>query len=76
MWMRLAPTINTMHESMDKKAIRGHYPVYHLLLERGPRVYAIASMSTDGVIAVDLHKGSVNGDVFHQRKPYSKHATI
>ena len=38
--------------------------MYHRLLERGPRVSAIAAMSTDGVIAVDLHKGSVNCDVF------------
>ena len=33
-------------------AIHGQYPVYHRLLERGPRV------------SVDMHKGSVNGDVF------------
>ena len=26
---------------------------------------AITAMSTDGVIAVDLHKGSVNGDIFN-----------
>ena len=45
-------------------ALYGRYPVYHRLLERGPHVFAIAAMSTDGVIAVDLHKGSVNGDVF------------
>ena len=41
-------------------ALRGQYPLYHRL---GPRVSAIAAMSTDGVIAVELHKGSVNGDV-------------
>ena len=45
-------------------AIRGQYPVCHRLLERGPRVSAIAVMSRDGIIALDLHKGSVNGDVF------------
>jgi len=45
-------------------AIRGQYPVYHRLLDRGPRVSAIAAMCTDGVIAVDLHRGSVNSDVF------------
>ena len=26
---------------------------------------SITAMSTDGVIAVDLHKGSVNGDIFN-----------
>ena len=45
-------------------AIRGQYPVYHRLLERGPRVSAIAAMSTEGVIALDLLKGSVNSDTF------------
>ena len=45
-------------------AICGQYPVYQRLLDRGPRTSAIAAMSKDGIIAVDLHKGSVNGDVF------------
>ena len=33
-------------------AIRGQYPVCHRLLERGPRVSAIAAMSRDGIIAL------------------------
>ena len=45
-------------------AICSQYPVCHRLLERGPRVSAIAAMSRDGIIALDVHKGSVNGDVF------------
>ena len=45
-------------------AIRGQYPLYHRFLGRGSRISSIAAMSTDGIIAVDMHRGSVNSDVF------------
>jgi len=55
--MRLAQIIKTMHESMDMHSVASTHAVYHRLLERGTRVSAIAAMSADGVIAVDLHQG-------------------
>ena len=45
-------------------AIRGERAVSHRLLGRGQRVSAIAAISTEGVVTVDLHKGSVDTDVF------------
>lgn len=52
------------HIRKYRYAVRGQYPVYHRLLERGPSTCAIAAISKDGIVAVHLHKGSVNGDVF------------
>ena len=45
-------------------ALRGERPVYHGLLHRGKRVSAIAAFCTDGVVAVELTLGTVDGDRF------------
>ena len=45
-------------------ALRGERPVYHRILHRGKRISAIAAMASDGVVAVELLKGSVNGETF------------
>lgn len=45
-------------------ALRGVTPNYHRALSRGQRINAIASMSADGIMALELVKGSVNGDIF------------
>ena len=45
-------------------ALRGERPVYHRLLHRGKRVSAIAAFCTDGVVAVELTLGTVDGDTF------------
>ena len=45
-------------------AIRGTTPVSHRLLARGQRVNAIAALSAEGIVAVDLVSGSVNGEKF------------
>ena len=49
-------------------AIRGITPVTHRLLARGQRVNAIVAMSAQGVVAVDIVTGSVNGE---QLDPHS-----
>ena len=46
-------------------AIRGETPEYHRLLVRGQRISAIAAISVDGLLAVDLFKGTVNSDQFY-----------
>ena len=45
-------------------AIRGQYPVYRHWFGRGQRISVVAAVSTDGVIALETHRGSVTGDVF------------
>ena len=45
-------------------AIRGTTPVSHRLLARGQRVNAVAALSAEGIVAVDLVSGSVNGEKF------------
>ena len=45
-------------------AIRGTTPVTHRLLARGQMVNAIAALSAQGVVAVDIVTGSVNGEKF------------
>ena len=42
-------------------ALRGERPVYHRILHRGKR---IAAMASDGIVAVELLKGTVNGEIF------------
>ena len=44
--------------------LRGEYPVYHRFLHRGQRISAIAALSADGVIALELTKGTVDGSKF------------
>ncbi len=41
-------------------SIRGEVPVCHRLLVRGQRVSAIAGISTDGLVALELSKGTRN----------------
>lgn len=45
-------------------AIRGITPTCHRSLSRGERINAIASMSIEGMITLELVTGSVNGDIF------------
>ena len=45
-------------------AIRGTTPVTHKLLARGQRVNVIIALSAQGVVAVDIVTGSVNGEKF------------
>ena len=45
-------------------AMRGESAVEHRWFHRGTRVSAIAAMTTTGILAVELRKGSVNGDHF------------
>jgi transposase len=46
-------------------ALRGERPVYHRILHRGKRISAIAAMASDGIVAVELLKGTVNGEIFY-----------
>jgi len=43
-------------------AMRGERPVYHRFLSRGKRVSAIAALCTEGMIALELSLGTVDGD--------------
>ncbi len=45
-------------------ALRGEPAVYHRLLVQGKRVSAIAAISSDGLVDVELTTGSVNSDKF------------
>lgn len=45
-------------------ALRGERPVYHRLLHRGQRISAIAALASSGLVAVDLTKGTVDGEKF------------
>ena len=45
-------------------SLRGERPVYHRLLHRGNRISAIIAMCTDGIIALELFQGTLNGDRF------------
>lgn len=45
-------------------SLHGQAPIYHRLLVRGQRVSAIAAISTDGLLDVELTTGSVNADKF------------
>lgn len=46
-------------------ALRGVTPTYHRLLCRGERLNAIATMSVQGIVVVEVIKGNVNEDVFY-----------
>ena len=67
-------------ESMHGYAIRGLAPQNKRLLSRGQRVNAIAGMSTDGVVAVEVTKSNVDAEVFFDYARRSlipnMHATI
>ena len=45
-------------------SLRGVPPVYHRLLVRGKRISAIAAMSSEGLLDVELSTGAVNADKF------------
>ena len=45
-------------------SLRGEPPVYHRFLHRGERHNVICAMSTQGVVAYEWYKGSINGDKF------------
>ena len=48
-------------------SLRGEPPVYHRFLHRGERISAICAMSTEGLMAYKLLKGTVNGERFLDR---------
>ena len=45
-------------------ALRGERPAYHRLLHRGNRISSIAALSTDGVVAIEITKGTLDGEKF------------
>ena len=45
-------------------ALKGERPVYHRLLHRGQRISAIAALASSGLVALDLTKGTVDGEKF------------
>ena len=46
-------------------AIRSEVPVCRRLLVRGQRISAIAAISCDGVVALEMKKGTVDSDIFY-----------
>jgi len=44
-------------------AIRGQIPGSSQFLVRGKKATAITAMATDGLVAVELHTGTTNGEV-------------
>ena len=47
-------------------ALRGQTPIYHRFLARGKRISAIAAISCEGLVGVELTTGNVNADKFVQ----------
>lgn len=45
-------------------ALRGEPPIYHHFLVHGKRVSAIAAISTEGLVGVELTTGTVNSELF------------
>ena len=45
-------------------ALRGVTPVYHRILIRGDRYNAISAMSSSEILALEVRKGTMNGDRF------------
>ena len=45
-------------------SLLGDTPVYNRFLHRGNRISAIAAVSTDGLLAYEFYKGTVNGETF------------
>lgn len=45
-------------------SLRGLAPVYTRLLVRGTRVSSVVAMSSQGIIAIDMTTGTMNGDKF------------
>ena len=46
-------------------ALRGECPVYHRLLHRGKRISVTAGICSTGLLALELKKGTNNGDTFY-----------
>ena len=63
-WLDETGSDNRYHVRKMGYAMRGDRPVYHRILHGGKRISAIAAMCTDGVIALELHEGTYNGDKF------------
>lgn len=45
-------------------ALRGEHPVFHRSLHRGQTISIITTLSTDGIVANEITKGTVNGEAF------------
>ena len=45
-------------------SIKGTRPVCRRILHRGQRISGIAAIATDGLVALDMKRGTVNGDTF------------
>ena len=45
-------------------ALRGEHPVFHRFLHRGQRISIITALSTDGIVANEITKGTVNDEAF------------
>ena len=45
-------------------AIRGDTPRYRRLLNHGNRTYVITTLSTDGLVSIELINGNTNAEVF------------
>ena len=63
-WLDETGSDNRDHVRKYGYALRGMRPVTHHFLSRGRRTNAIAAMSQDGMIALELVSGAVNGDIF------------
>ena len=46
-------------------AIRGETPTFQRLLERGPRITAMAALTVNGILAVQCTKNTVDADIFY-----------
>ena len=65
MWIDETGTDKRDHIRKYGYALKGVAPVYHRLLCCGERYNAIAAMSSTEILAVEVRRGSVNGDVFY-----------
>ena len=63
-WLDETGSDNRDHIRKYGYALRGMRPVTHRFLSRGRRTNAIAAMSQDGVIALELVFWDINGDIF------------
>ena len=63
-WLDETGSDNRDHIRKYGYALRGMRPVTHRFLSRGRRTNAIAAMSQDGMIALELVSGAVDGGIF------------
>ena len=45
-------------------SLKGEHPVYHRSLHRRERISAIAALASDGLVAVEFTKGTIDGEKF------------